>query len=456
MPRRFRAILALSFGNGLVMLDSGIANVALPSISRDLHTDGSVTVLVVTVYQLVLLMTLLPFSALGPKVGLARLYQVGQAIFAIGTLLCFFANSLPFLIVVRMVQGLGAACVLSVSSALIRDTYGKDSLGRGLAVNTVVITSAAALAPTLGGFILGVASWPWVFAIALPFAILSLVFGRSLPTRETLSEPYDLLSACMSAATFGLIVGGIESGVHGDSPVVSAAIVGAGIVIAILFVRRELDVPRPVIPFDMLGQPVMRLSALGAFCAFVASMMLLVSLPFRLESVYDFSPEEVGAMLAAWPFSMMIFAPLSGFLADRYPAGLLGGIGMLVAVGALIAIAMLPDDAHHFDIAWRMALCGVGFGMFFTPNARLMIGSVPSDRTPAAGGLVATVRLMGQTMGATAAAALFAAGLGGGAVPGFLSAGLAAIAGICSLARLRPALRQPDREEVEEARFPGG
>lgn len=453
MPRRIWAILALCFGNALVTIDSGIANVALPSIARDLQTDGSAAVLVVTVYQLVLVMTLLPFSALGQKIGLARLYQIGQVIFTVATLLCFFANSLPFLLVVRMVQGLGAACVLSVSSALIRLVYPQDALGRGLAFNTVVVTSASALAPTLGGFILAVAPWPWVFTAALPFAVISLAFGRTLPDEPPEAAPYDLLSAGMSAATFGLIVGGLESGVHGDSPVVSAAILGAGLLIGVLFVRRELGSPNPVMPVDLMGQPVMRLSVIGAFCAFVGSMLLLLSLPFRLEHVYGFAPEEVGALLASWPLTMMVAAPLAGFLADRYPAGLLGGIGMVVAVVALLLIAWMPPQPSHIDIAWRLALCGTGFGLFLSPNARLIIGSAPPGRTASAGGLAATTRLMGQTMGATLVAALLAAELGDGPAPGLIAAGLAVVAGVCSLARLRPAFRQPAREEVQD--FPG-
>jgi DHA2 family multidrug resistance protein-like MFS transporter len=407
-------------------------------------------VLVVTIYQLVLVMTLLPFSALGDRLGHRRLYQIGQIVFTIATILCFFARSLPFLLVVRAAQALGAAAALSVSSALLRAIYPPQQLGRGLGINSVVVSSSAALAPTLGGVVLAFGSWPWVFAAAAPFAILSLLLGRNLPEPEPRAGDFDLLGAVLCALTFGFIIAGFESGVHGDSPVVSAAIVAVGILIAVIFVRRELGEERPIMPVDLLARPVFALSTIGAFTAFVASMTLILSMPFRLEHAYGFAPSAVGATIAPWPLAMMFVSPAAGALSDRaVPAGLLGGIGMAIATAALLLLAFLPMHPHYLDIAWRMALCGVGFGLFLSPNARLIIGSAPRERAASAGGLLATTRLTGQTLGATVVALLLALGSGGGATPAFVSAGLALVAGLCSIARLNPALRQPEREEVD-------
>ena len=450
-PRRFLAIAAVSAGTALVVIDGAIATVALPTIARDLGVDSSAAVSVVTIYQLVLVMALLPFSGLGDRIGLKRLYQGGQAVFVVATILCFFANSLPFLLVVRAAQALGAAAALSVSSALVRSIYPARQLGRGLGVNSVVVSSSAALAPTLGGLILGVAPWPWVFASAVPFAILSLFLGRALPDVPPRTGRFDTLGAAMCAGMFGLVIGGAESAVHGDSPVVSAAIVAIGVLVGILFVRRERGDPAPILPVDLLGRPVLALSTLGAFTAFVATMALLLSLPFRLQHGYGFSPSEVGAAIAPWPLTTMVVAPLAGWLSDRYPAGLLGGIGMALAIAGLVALAFLPDAPSYGAIAWRMSLTGAGFGMFLSPNARLIVGSAPRERAAAAGGLISTTRMVGQTTGATLVAALLAMGLGGGGTPALIAAGLAGVAGLCSLARLRPSIRNPLGEEADDA-----
>ncbi|WP_229727018.1 MFS transporter [Sphingomonas alpina] len=449
LPRRYAAIAAISCGTALVIIDGGVANVALPTIARDLKVDSSAIVTVVTVYQLVLVMLLLPLAGLGDRIGLKRMYQYGQLIFTVATILCFFAKSLPFLLIVRAAQALGAAAALSVSSALIRSIYPAKQLGRGLGINSVVVSSAAAAAPTVGGLVLAIAPWPWVFASAVPFALASLALGRALPDPKPRPEPFDVLGGVMCAAMFGLIIGGLETGVHGDSPIVSGAIVLTGALVGVLFVRRERGEAQPILPIDLLSRPVLALSVVGAFTAFIASMTLLISTPFRLHE-YGFTAAAIGAAIAPWPLTNMIVAPLAGWLSDRIPAGILGGIGMAISITALLLIAFMPADPSYFDVAWRMALCGSGFGTFLPPNARLIIGSAPRERAAAAGGLVSTVRLVGQTTGATLVAALLAMGIGAGMAPPLFAAGLALIAGLCSIARLRPSIRNPQREETQD------
>jgi DHA2 family multidrug resistance protein-like MFS transporter len=442
-PRRYLAILAVALGTALAVIDGSIVTVALPTVAQDLKVDPSAAVLVVTVYQLTLVMALLPCSALGSRVGLRRLYQWGQMLFLAATILCFFARNLPFLLLVRSIQALGGAASLSVSSALIRAIYPTRLLGRGLGISNVVVSSAGALAPTLGGMVLSVAPWPWIFAAASPLALLSLLLGRrALPEPEPHAEPYDVPAAVLCALTFGLIIGGLEGALHGSSPLLAAAVVAAGVAIAIVFVRRELQSKTPILPVDLLAQPALALSTVGGLTAFIASMTLILSLPFRLQQHFGFSPGEVGAVITPWPLGMMVFAPIAGHLSDRFPAALLGGIGMTLAVAGLLSLAFLPAHLAYFDMAWRMALCGIGFGVFLAPNARLIVHSAPHDRAASAGGLISTTRLMGQTLGATLLATLLSFGVGSDRVPALVAAALAVLAGICSVARRRPALQQ--------------
>jgi DHA2 family multidrug resistance protein-like MFS transporter len=444
-PRYFLAIAAISLGTVLTIIDGQIAVVALPTIARDLAVPGSSAVLVVTVYQLILVMTLLPFSALGSKIGLKTLYQGGQLVFTIATAACFFAHSLPVLLVVRAFQSLGAAAALSVTSAMVRAIYKPSHLGRGLALNTLFATTAGAAAPVVGGAILGFATWPWLFATGVPFALLSLALGRvGLPDMPARGGGYDRLGAVYCVFTFGLAISGMEAWVHGAPPAVAGSMLAAGLALGVVFVRHERTQTAPVMPVDLLRQPVIALSGAGALCAFVGSMLLLLSLPFRLQHGYGMGPGRAGAMIAAWPLTMMVVAPLSGALSDRIPAGILGSIGMAIATVALLLLAFLPAQLGYGDMAWRMALCGAGFGLYTSPNARLIIGSAPRHRTASAGGLTSTIRLIGQTLGATTLAALLAVGLGEGPAPALVACVLAAIAGVLSLARLTPALRKPD------------
>ncbi|HEX2789942.1 MAG TPA: MFS transporter [Steroidobacteraceae bacterium] len=451
-PRRYLAILAISCGTALAVIDGSVVTVALPTLAHDLGVHPSAAVSVVTVYQLVLVMTLLPFSALGSRIGLRRLYQYGQIAFLVATVLCFFARSLAFLLLVRGIQALGAAASLSVSSALIRSTYPARQLGRGLGIGNVVVSSSIAIAPTLGGLVLSVASWPWIFAAAAPLALLSLLLGaRALPEPQPRDDPYDVRAALLCALTFGLIISGLESAVHGGSPLIAAAMVGCGALIAVVFVRRELTSKIPILPVDLLMRPVVGLSALGGLLVFIASMTVMLSLPFRLQQHYGFLPGEVGAMLTPWPLAILLIGPTAGMLSDRFPAGILGGIGMTIATIGLLTLAFLPAHVSHFDLVWRMALSGAGFGLFVAPNARLIIHAAPHERAASAGGLISTTRLTGQTLGATLLAALLSVGVGTGPVPALLAAGLALLAGICSVARLSSKLSESSRREAGRA-----
>ena len=437
-PQRYFAVFAISCGTALTVIDGAIPNVALPTIARDLGVEASAAVLIVSVYQLVLVMTLLPLSALGSRIGLKRMYQYGQCVFIGSALLCFLAPSLPLLLAARTLQALGAAAVLSVASALVRSVYPGKQLGRGLGINSIIVASSAALAPILGGFIAAAVSWHWVFVATVPLGVLSLLVGqRSLPDVPPQSESVSLLGALLCALTFGLIISGLLALSQGQSISASLLVVAAGALFAVVFVRRERSQASPILPVDLLADRVVALSIAGAQFAFIGSMTFILSLPFRLQQQFGFSPGEVGTVIAPWPLAMMVTAPIAGYLSDRYHPGILGGIGMAIATLGMVLLALIPGDASHSDIAWRMVVCGTGYGIFLSPNARVVISAAPLARAASAGGLISTNRLVGQALGGTLLAGLLAAGHGSDSTPAMIGATLAFLAGICSVARLK-------------------
>jgi DHA2 family multidrug resistance protein-like MFS transporter len=436
-PQRYLAIFAISCGTALTVIDGGIPNVALPTIADALGIAPSAAVLIVSVYQLVLVMTLLPLSALGSRIGLKRMYQYGQCVFIGSALLCFLAPNLPWLLAARTLQALGAAAALSVASALVRSIYPGNQLGRGLGINAVVVSSSAALAPILGGFIVAAASWHWVFVATVPLGLVSLLVGqRSLPDVPPHTEPFSIAGALLCALTFGLIISGLLALSQGQPISVSLAVVAAGTLFAIVFVRKERHEASPILPVDLLAHRRVALSIVGAQFAFIGSMTFILSLPFRLQQQFGFSPGEVGAVIAPWPLAMMVTAPIAGTLSDRYHPGILGGIGMAIATLGMLLLALMPEGASQADIAWRMVVCGIGYGMFLSPNARVVISAAPLARAASAGGLISTNRLVGQALGGTLLAGLLALGHGTDSTPAMIGAALALLAGICSVARL--------------------
>jgi len=433
-PRRYWSIAAISFGTALVVIDGSIANVALPTIARALGVTNGVVTNVVIIYQVVLVMVLLPFSSLGDRVGHRRLYQYGQLVFMAASALCFFANSFVMLMALRALQAIGAGMALSVSAGLVRSMYPASKLGTGMGINSVIVASSAAAAPTMGGYIVGHASWQWVFVAAAPLAAISLLLGRSLPDPEPGDQPVQWISGVWSALTMLLLIGGIQVGTHDNWPL-GLAIGAAGVFSLVLLLRRERGRTAPVVPVDLLVRPVLGLSALAALTCFISSGALMLSLPFRLEEVFGYEPQKVGLLLLPFPLTMLVVSPAAGWLSDRVAPTKLGVTGMAIAIVGLLLLAVMPVKAGEIGLAWRLSLTALGFGLFFAPNSRLLIAQAPRDRAAAAGGLLSTSRLLGQALAAVVVGILLAGGLGIGPTPLFIACALAVVSAACTLLR---------------------
>jgi DHA2 family multidrug resistance protein-like MFS transporter len=435
LPRRYWAIAAISFGTALFVVDGAIANVALPTIGRELGVDNGAVTNVVTVYQLVLVMVLLPFSSLGDRGGHRNLYQVGQVLFLLASAVVLFISDFAWLLAARAGQALGAGMALSVSAAMLRETYPARSLGSGMGINSVVVASSSALAPTLGGWLVASLDWRWVFVAAVPMAVISLLLGRALPEPVRYERKPEYLSGLWSALTVLLLIGGIQVAAHAGTLVLGAALSLVGVVSAVLLVRRERKRTNPVVPVDLMAMPVIGLSALAAVCAFIAAGSLLVSLPFLFEQGMGYPPNEVGMLLLPFPLTMLVVAPAAGWLSDRIAPTKLGVTGMAIAIVALLLLAFMGPHPGAFGISWRLSLCALGFGLFFAPNSRLLIGQAPKTRAAAAGGLLSTSRLSGQTLAAAMVGILLATGLGLGPAPMLVACALSVVAALCSFAR---------------------
>ena len=433
-PRRVWAIAAISFGTSLLVIDGAIPTVALPTIARDLGVSNAAVTNVVTVYQLVLVMLLFPFASLGDRIGHRTLYQYGQMVFMATSAACWFVDDFWVLLLLRAGQAVGAAMALSVSAAMLRQIYPASRLGTGMGINSVIVASSAALAPTLGGYIVAHLPWQLVFVVAAPLAIVSLALGRALPDPAPQDKPSELTSGAWSALTMLLLVGGIQLGTHGSVPL-GVMVFALGVVSTVLLVRRERQREAPVLPVDLLAKPVLGLSALAAVACFIASGALMLSLPFRLEGAMGYPPQTVGMLLLPFPLTLLVVAPLAGWASDRIAATKLGVTGMAFAIAGLFLLATMGNEPGEFGIVWRLAIAALGFGLFFAPNSRLLIGRAPKERAAAAGGLLSTSRLVGQTLAAVVVGIILAGGYGNGPAPLYVSIALAVVAALCSLAR---------------------
>ena len=436
-PRRYWAWATLIVGITLAVLDGTIANVALPTIAQDFKASPSVSIWIVNGYQLAVVTTLLPFASLGEIYGYRRVYVLGVLLFTLSSFACALSGSLGLLTLSRIVQGIGASGLMSLNSALLRYIVPKAKFGTAIGLNALVVGAASTIGPTLAGFILAVLSWPWLFIINLPLGIVSVLMGlRSLPDNDLADRRFDLASAVLSAASIGLIVTTIDSIGHGLSWALVVAQAAGCVLTSTLLVRRELGVREPLLPLDLLKIPVFALSIGTSVASFTAQILAYVSLPFSFQTIYGFPPGEVGLLIAPWPLAVAVMAPIAGKLSNRHSAALLGSTGLLLLATGLLLLSFLPQHPSIADIIWRMALCGLGFGCFQTPNNRTMIMAAPRARSGAASGMLGTARLSGQTIGAALVALLLGRlGIHGATTALFVGAGFAILAAIVSLSR---------------------
>jgi len=449
-PQRGKAVLVIVLGIAMAVMDGSIVNLALPGIARELDASASQAIWVVNAYQLASLVMLLPLAALGDRLGYRRVYLVGMLLFVLSSVAAMLATSLPALAAARALQGLGAAGIMSVNTALVRLIYPSARLGRGMAINSVVVATSTMAGPAVAAAILSVASWPWLFALNLPLGLLTLWMGRrALPTNPPRTEAapqFSLLDVLLNVLMFTLVfIGAEQLGVRGDaargaSPL-GWVLLAAGVAVGAVYLRRQWHLAAPLFPLDLLRIPVFALSmgsSLGAFCA---QMLAFLSMPFLLLEVQGRTHMEAGLLLTAWPLATVVVAPIAGRLIGRYPAGWLGGIGMAVFATGLLSLGWLPAAPSNLDMAWRLALCGAGFALFQSPNNHTIVTSAPLHRSGAASGMLGTARLTGQTLGAVLLAAIYAVWNQhdgrGEMIALHLAAGCALLAGVSSSLRVR-------------------
>ncbi|MBR1221205.1 MFS transporter [Bradyrhizobium sp. U87765 SZCCT0131] len=442
--RRRLAILAIFTALAMASLDTAIANVALPAIASDLHVTPADVVWVVNIYQIAMVATLLPLAALGEIVGHQRVYLGGLVLFTLASLLCAFAWSLPTLLVARLLQGLGASGIMSVNTALVRFVYPRRLHGHGFGMNALVVATAFTIGPTVASSLLSVGPWTWLFGVNVPFGIAAVLVGmRTLPQTPRLDHAFDLPGALLTTACLGLFITAIGSGAHDADLRYVALLLAGAILLGLLLMRRQAGHPAPMLPIDLFRRPMFALSAVTAMCSFACQGLAFVSLPFYFEHNLGLTAVATGFLITPWSLTVGIMAPIAGRLSNHYPAGVLGGIGLVVLAIGMALLATLPEAPRVIDIVWRMVVCGMGFGFFQSPNMQALMSSAPSGRSGGASGIVATARLTGQTTGAALAAlcfGLFAAH--GPTVALALGAGFAAVGSVMSFLRLvatRPA-----------------
>ena len=437
VPRRYFAVAVLLMTLVLVVLDGAIANIALPSIAASFQVSPGDTVWVVSSYQMAVLVALLPCGALGEIVGPRRVYLGGVALFTLASAACAFAGSLPVLVVARFVQGLGGGAIMALAIMNLRFAVPQQLVGPIIGVNAMTIAIAAAAGPGIAGAILSVAHWPWLFAVNIPLGILVLLAGSVLAYTKGQGRRLDSVALVANTLMFVLFFSGADQLTR--EPAIGGALIAGGVACLVALMWRERKSEAPLMPTDLFAVPAFRVAVIASVCCFTGQMLSYVAMPFYLQHTLGMTPGEAGLYMMPWPAAVAVVAPIAGRLVNRVKtAWLCAAGGALLAVGLAI-VGLCPVDSHGVIFLVGTVIAGIGFGLFQTPNNRILLLSAPKARSGAAGAMQGTARLTGQTFGAIAMTMVF------GAVPHaiapnvalVLAATFAGLAALISLARAR-------------------
>ncbi len=437
---RWMALLSLLMAVFLGSLDQSIANTALPAIGAALQRTPAESVWVIHAYQLAVVALLLPLASLGDRWGARKVFLLGVALFNAAALASACASQLEWLAFFRAVQGVGAAGVMSVNLALIRRIFPPEQLGRGAGLNALIVGMGYSLGPTVASLLLAVLPWPWLFGLQAPLGALGWWLARrclpeDAPVRA--DQPYDRLLALLSALCFASLVFTLSAIAQRKDAAVVAASLALMLASGVWLLRRQRGQAAPVLPVDLMRRPLFSLSVFTSFASFTTQGLAFVALPFFFQQQLGRPAVETGLLMSVWALVVALLAPVAGTLSDRYPPAILGGLGLGLLSLGMAGLAALGPGAPLGVMVLAMALCGVGFGLFQSPNLRAIMASAPAHRTGGASGMVALARLTGQASGAALVALCFnlfgALGAGRALALGALTAGLGAA---LSLARL--------------------
>ncbi len=411
LARRRRAYSAISVVMVMSVIDGSIANTALPTIARALHVGPAAVVWVINGFNLGLTAALIASAAFGTSLGLTRVYRMGVIAFTAGSVLCAVSGSLALLIAARVMQGVGAAMIMAISPALLRLIFPRAQLVRAFGWNSLIVSTAGAAGPTVGGLLLAVLAWPWLFAVNIPLAVAAVLLGaKTLPEEAGTGERPDVASVVASAIGFSLLIYGIDGFSRHEPVLVALAEAAGGAAIFGWFVLRQFRLPRPVIALDLFAIPQFASAAGTSFAAWTAWGIGFITLPFVLQLDRGCTPLISGLLLTSWPLGTALAAPFASRLCERLSVRAVASCGLAIFATGLALFALFVHLAPEAANVAFGALAGIGFGCFQAPNNGELLSAGPAEKGASAGALLATLRVAGQTLGASIVAIAFAWG----------------------------------------------
>ncbi len=403
---------AVAIGVFLSTIDGSIVNIALPTLARELRAPFAAVQWVVLAYLLVLVTLMMVAGRLADVYGKRSLYCTGFVIFTLGSLACGLATSVVYLVMARVLQGVGASLLMALGAAIVTEIFPPQERGKAMGIVGMMVSVGLISGPTLGGIILSAFSWHAIFFVNLPLGVIGTALVlRVVPTgAPPLRQPFDMRGALLLFSALLCFLLAITLGPHASFTSFWIVVLGAVAMVGfVAFVRTELAVAYPLVDLSMFRNSTLATNVITGSLVFVASSGLVFLLPFFLQNVQGRSPREAGLLMITAPLMVGVTSPVSGWLSDRVGTRPLTAIGLGMLVFAYGFISTLTSDTSTLGYIGRIVWVGFGMGIFQSPNNSAIMGSVPRERLGVASGLLSLTRTLGQTLGVALMGALWAA-----------------------------------------------
>lgn len=409
------ALSVTTIGSLMVAIDSTIVILALPNMLQDLHSNLVIMTWVIIGYLLVNTVLQLAFGRMADMFGRVKMYNLGFIIFTVGSVLCGFSLNDTMLIASRLLQGVGGAMLSANAMAIITEVFPSNERGQAMGINTITWGAGSVLGPVLGGLILAVTSWRWIFLVNLPIGIIGTLSAYILLhdiAPNPRGERFDVIGAIIFTAGLVCLLIGLTGGIGSGwlSPPILALLIG-GVVAFIIFAFYERRVPYPMLDLHLFDNRVYGFSVAAALLQSLAIFAVNFLIVFYLQGVRGYSPLTAALLILPLPILTSIFGPIGGRMADRLGGTLPSTIGLALQALALVALVFLSPTSPYLILALALTLMGIGGGLFWSPNTSTTMGAAPRNRLGVASATLNTLRNVGMVFSFAISLAVAAASM---------------------------------------------
>ncbi len=418
------ALSCTTLGALFSVLSGSTLIIALPAIMKDLHASINSIIWTVMIYMLVLTILVPSIGRIADMIGRKKLYIWGFIVFTIGSVLCGLSMEGWQLILFRFVQSVGGALIVANSTPIVTDAFPKNELGMALGINGMVISVASVIGPILGGAFIHL-GWRYIFYINIPIGIIGTIWaGIQLRELDILPEKqrFDWGGAItFTTGITSLLLALTLGGFYGWTKVYIPILFAAAALFLVFFIFIESKVRQPMLDLNLIKTRILAFAFASNLLNGIARGAVIFLLVFYFQGIKAFDPVLSGILLAPFAVSMMIMAPISGWLSDKYGSRLLSSMGLLISAIGLLGMVRISVNTSVWELSVWMFISGLGSGMFFSPNTSAIMGAVPVERRGIAAGIRAMMNNAGNVISIALAMAIISSSIDPKAMQGLFS-----------------------------------